>query len=120
MLGDAQHHLAEKMGIALACRETKRHMLCILLIQQASVLHFFSLEVTKSSFVTDFTICQVSYLCLIGFNPLLLRPTLMFRMSRLIWLLQSVVSMQIPTFFFCSLVSKILVATGSILPEYST
>ncbi len=23
MLGDAQHHLAEKMGIALACRETK-------------------------------------------------------------------------------------------------
>jgi len=70
MLGDAQHQ--------------NQYMLRTLLIQQASVLHFFSLEVSKRSFVTDFTICQVLYPCLIGFNPLLLRPMLMFRMSRLI------------------------------------
>ncbi len=62
MLGDAQHQ--------------NQYMLRTLLIQQVSVLHF-SLEATKRSFVTDFTICQVLYPCLIGFNPLFVRPMLM-------------------------------------------
>jgi hypothetical protein len=89
--------------LSMPAEKRYHNMFLRLLIQLPSVWHLLSLAAMMQSLITAFTMCQMSYVCLIGANFLLRNSALTSRRSFLSELLRSVVRARTPIFLLPSL-----------------